>query len=302
MKKRKILIHSLRLLLGIIFIISAIAKYMTIDRFELYIFSQGIFTFDLSGIFARIIISAEACLGLLLLLNLYFRIVFRFSVITLIIFSIFLAFKMITAGSENCNCFGDLIEFNPFESLIKNSILILLLWCIRKNQGFAFRYDKIALIILVTGSLIIPSLLSPPDIIYRELYKAKYNIKPGQRVVLSDTTLGIDQGKKVAAFFSLGCKYCLLAAQKISIIASTLKLESEIVYIFFGDKINIDRFWEKSQSTKFRYTFLPFKELFEITGGHFPTILFLDSGYVKNRTGYRDLSEKQFEAHFQKNQ
>ena len=49
----------LRVLLAAIFMVSAVAKLVAIDDFELYVFSFGFFSLDCSYILARLCIGAE---------------------------------------------------------------------------------------------------------------------------------------------------------------------------------------------------------------------------------------------------
>jgi thiol-disulfide isomerase/thioredoxin len=248
----------------------------------------------MSGIIARLIISVELALGLLLITNIYFKIVYKLTLYLLLFFSLFLAFKLIVSSNENCNCFGELINFNPAESLLKNFIFIILLFFIKNNGEWRFAYRKFIFIIILVITFASPSIVSPPDIIYRKIYPVNYNLQGEQFIEISDSTLNIAEGKKVLAFFSTKCKYCLLAAHKISIIADKTNTHDKIYYIFFGDEKDLEDFWTKSQSKRFSYTFIPFNEAIKITDGQFPSIFFVEDGYLKQKTAYRNLTEKQF--------
>ena len=292
--KHRFFIHFLRAILGGVFIFSAGAKIISIDNFELYIYSQQLFSFDVSSIIARAIISSELALGVLLISNIYFKTVFRITLYLLLFFSVFLAFKLLISNDENCNCFGELLNFNPAESLLKNGILIIFLLLIKNNKSWQFQFRKILLFFILLSAYVFPSVFSPPDFVYRSHYPVKQNIKGEQFIQLSDTTLNITEGKKVLAFFSMGCKYCTLAAHKISIIADKTNTYDKIFYIFFGDEKNMEGFWKKSQSKRFKYIIISFDEMLEITDGHLPSIYFVEKGYVKQKTSYRGLTEKQF--------
>jgi len=298
---KKIFFNLIRILIGLIFIISAIAKLRSVDTFELYIFSQHIFGFDLSGLVARLVISFEIALGVLLILNLYFKYIYKISIYALLSFSLFLSFKMLFSQEDNCHCFGELIKFNPAESLLKNFIFIVLLFFIKSNKGFSFKYSKWAVVAVCVLSLILPSVISAPDMIYRKIYPVKQNIQGEELLTLTQDSLGFNEGKKVLAFFSMGCHYCILTAQKISIIDDKMGIYDNIFYVFFGDDINLVSFWEHSHSKTFKNVILPFEETLAITRGHYPTVLFVEDGYIKSRTGYRDLTEKQFEFFFTNN-
>jgi len=295
--KTSLIFHSIRILLSVVFIFSGISKLLSVDNFELYIFSQHLFGFDVSGIIARVIISAEISIGLLLLFNFYFNIISKLTLYILLFFSLFLAYKLIVSANENCNCFGDIIVFNAGESLLKNFILILMILFIRKKPLLQKPLPQWLFVFILGVSFSTPFIYSPPDIIYRKLYPNSHPFN-AEHIQLSDTTLSVDEGKKVVAFFSMGCKYCLLAAHKISIIADNTQTHENIYYVFFGEEKNMEGFWEKSQSKHFPYAIIPFEEVYEITGGYMPSVFFLENGYIKQRTGYRDLTENNFTDFF----
>jgi uncharacterized membrane protein YphA (DoxX/SURF4 family) len=54
----------IRILIGITFIVSAILKIMSIDAFEIYVFSLKWFDFGLTSIIARVLIAIEFVIGL----------------------------------------------------------------------------------------------------------------------------------------------------------------------------------------------------------------------------------------------
>ena len=113
--------------IGGVFIIAAILKLISIDEFEIYIYSFNIFSFLLTTFVSRIIIIGEFILGLFLILKINYRFVWKTSLIILILFTLFLTYVAIFRRDSNCHCFGELIELNPLESIVKNLILILLL-------------------------------------------------------------------------------------------------------------------------------------------------------------------------------
>ena len=61
------------MLLGVLFIVSAVAKLVEIDTFELYIFSYHLLPLTLSFLAARLVIVAEMLCGIGLLANIWKR-------------------------------------------------------------------------------------------------------------------------------------------------------------------------------------------------------------------------------------
>jgi len=294
---QRVFTHFLRIILGGVFVFSAVAKIISIDNFELYIYSQRFFSFNVSSVIARFVVSAEAALGLLLIFNLYFKTVYKASFYVLLFFSLFLSIKLFVTNDENCNCFGELLNFNASLSLLKNFVLIIMLLLIRNNNSWQFQFRSILCFFILLSAFVYPSVFSPPDFVYKK-YSLSENVEGLQYIELSDTTINISEGKKVLAFMSMNCKYCTLAAHKISIIADKTNTLDKILYVFFGDEKNMEGFWKKSQSKRFKYIIISYDEMFNITDGHLPTIFFVERGLVKQKTNYKGLNEEQFLSFF----
>ena len=73
LSKGSIVALVLRVLLAAVFIVSAVAKLFAIDDFELYIFSYGFFSLNVSYLVARLCIAAEFLVGLFLALGWWAR-------------------------------------------------------------------------------------------------------------------------------------------------------------------------------------------------------------------------------------
>ena len=114
--------------IGSVFIIAAILKLISVDEFEIYIYSFDIFSFLLTTFVSRFIIIGEFVLGLFLILKINYKITWRFAFISLILFTLFLIYVAIFRNDDNCHCFGELVELSPLESIVKNLILIFLLF------------------------------------------------------------------------------------------------------------------------------------------------------------------------------
>jgi uncharacterized membrane protein YphA (DoxX/SURF4 family) len=140
---KKYLVWAIRIVVSILFILSAIAKLypsplMGISSFETkYLGAIGI-DGSFSVILSRMLIGLEFTLGLLILLPFYLkRIVVPTTIALLSAFSIHLFIQVIGGDSSNCGCFGELIPMTPAQALIKNILsigLLLLLLTLLKNE------------------------------------------------------------------------------------------------------------------------------------------------------------------------
>ena len=137
-----------RFILGSLFILSAISKLIPIEAFDLIIVNQGIADWNIAPYLSRFIISIEFFLGISFFINPFVKkIAVPFSFLLLVVFCIHLIYLISTrSGSQNCGCFGELIPMSSLEALIKNLVLIFLLYLVHKyylyekklNHSFSF--------------------------------------------------------------------------------------------------------------------------------------------------------------------
>ena len=114
-----------RMLLGVLFIVSAVAKLVEIDTFELYIFSYHLLPLTLSFLAARLVIVAEMLCGIGLLANIWKRLVDTCTMAMLVVFTLFLGYSALSGRTDSCHCMGSLIELDPVKSIVKNALLIV---------------------------------------------------------------------------------------------------------------------------------------------------------------------------------
>ena len=123
----KLIKDILRIGIGGMFVIAAILKLMSIDEFEIYIYSFNVLNFLLTSFVSRIIIAGEFILGLFLILKINYKFTWNATMIVLLLFTLFLIYTAIFRNDTNCHCFGELVELSPVESIIKNVIAMILL-------------------------------------------------------------------------------------------------------------------------------------------------------------------------------
>ena len=128
MKTRAVSVDGLgvKLLLGALFVFSSLAKFISIEKFSVYIFSFGFLSMNLSIVAAWFVISFEMLLGIAMISNRYHKKVMLVNLLLLLFFTLFLAFAHLSGRTDSCHCLGDLLPFNPLQSILKNTILILL--------------------------------------------------------------------------------------------------------------------------------------------------------------------------------
>ena len=174
---------SIRLLLGAFFIGTAVLKLLSIDNFEVYIYSFGLFSYTWTTFFSRLLIFIELLIGISLILKICFKQIWWLTMLMMVGFTLFLVYAAIFRNDSNCHCFGDLIELNPIQSILKNIITIVLLLFVRKEQSYNYKPVLIKWLIASTivVSLVVSFVLLPMDIVYNKIYSEKENERNDQR-------------------------------------------------------------------------------------------------------------------------
>jgi len=130
------LIWILRIIIDVLFIISAVSKMFPLWMFEKQLVDLGIASWCWSHYLARFLIGLELAIGIALVQNNYIRtLVIPGTILLLIMFCAHLGIEMYKHGAMNgnCGCFGQLIPMTPLEAFIKNVVTIGILIYIYKN-------------------------------------------------------------------------------------------------------------------------------------------------------------------------
>ena len=300
-----ILKFIIRIGLGAFFIVSAILKLLSIDQFELYIYSFNLVGFTLSGLVARAIITAEILVGILLIAKVKYKWAWWLAMRMLIGFSLLLVYVILFRNDSNCHCMGDLVEIKPSLSLIKNLVAIALILCIRKEEDYHFR-ERIAVLVGAFLAAIVPHfVLFPIDNIYNMFYKTEkldYNETEFNALMADSTMQGVsfDKGNYIVGVVSSGCVFCHTGCLKLSEIVDNNQLDtSRVVYLIWGDSTSICQFRTETKSESFRFIQISPIQAIHIVNGQFPTFLLMRDGEVQNTADLRHLTEKIVTSHLQ---
>lgn len=263
---------ALRVLLGALFMVSAVAKLFAIDDFELYVFSYGFFSLNFTYVLVRLCIAAELALGVLTALGWWRRVVRLLDLGMLLFFSLFLCYASLVGRNESCQCFGRLADLNPVQSLLKNALLIVIA-LLAFDKGKPVQHCKLRAwltALIVAASLATPFVVSVPDSWMFGPEDARYNKELLQETVAERN---LDGDRYVVSFVTPGCPYCRMSRQKIGSIASRNDLDTTRIVYIEPDDIGADRF-------------------LQLTYGQRPLILMLDHGQTVATFHYRNISER----------
>lgn len=294
---------ALKVLLGLVFIVSAVLKVVGMDHFELYIFSFHFFSLNFSFLIARAAIILELLLGIGLISNYFHKTIWWGSMIMLAGYTLFLIYASYIDRTDNCHCFGELLEFNPQQSIIKNVVLMGLFALIYKVKG---KQPKLQWLLLASAFILTSAavfVVSPPDnFIPKQSFGKSVNEELLSKA-LSEPPLDVyhlGEGKQMLCFFSTQCEYCQLAARKLSLMQQRYSFpEESITYVFIGSEEGIKEFYTKSESSEYRSVL--FEDpvgLLSIIDGKFPTIVLVDNGTMVDEYGLRNINEAALQAFF----
>lgn len=294
MKNPNLLKYVFRVLPGILFLFSATAKLIGIDAFEIYLFSFGWFSLGTSFVLARLVIAAEYTLGLLLLANLCPKTAWWGAVAMLAGFSVFLGWLALSGNRENCNCFGELVNLNPVQSLVKNLVMLLILLPAYGVQPFQCRFKKLWIALMAVVPLAAVLIVSPPD---NWRYSAYDRSEPVNRQAFQEALeqgrlpASLVEGDRVVCFYSLKCRFCKLSARKIVTLRERGEFSEAPLIAVFGRGENTDttEFLEETGITFDEIHFLEPDDFLRITNGAFPVIAILHDGDITAVYNYRNL-------------
>ena len=302
-KLKEIAPIALKVLLGLVFIVSAVLKVLDMDRFEIYIYSYHFFSLNFSFLVARAAIIIELVLGVGLVSNTLHRFYWWGSMVMLLGYTLLLIYALHLGRTDSCHCFGDFLQFNPKQSLAKNGVLMLLFLLVYKVKEWKTPFRWLIFGLALLASTITVFTVSPPDN-YTAAYQSEKNLKEDLFDDLLNEppldSLHLQEGKQVIGIFSTGCEICQMAAQKLSLMQQFYGFPAEnITYVFMGSEEGIAKFYEKSQSDRYRdVLYEDAVKLLVVNDGQFPTIVFMEDGKVVHEYGFRDMKEAEIKAFF----
>ncbi len=263
---------------GVMFIVSAVLKFISVDSFELFIYGLDWFSLAVSSFLACALLFTEMFLGVCLVVGLYGRLVSRLSVALLLLFTVFLVYLAVTGKSDNCHCFGDFVEMDPLESLGKNVLMGLFLFLGWNLEDWRASWRPALLAVVLVGSLVFAFVLKAPYGFGKK--NVGYSSDDFEQLVSQYPELKAG-GKQILAFVSTGCKHCKMAARKLDITLRRAQLQDDPVHWFvIGDSVRFQKFLEETEVNPHRYDFLPASFFLKITNGTLPLILLTEDGNV----------------------
>jgi hypothetical protein len=279
---------SLTIITGALFLYSAYTKLFPIQSFEYTITGSLHIPSTIAAIAARFFTGIEAGLGALIILHIFgkHKWVLKSAFLLLVVFSLYLAWLWIKEGNNvNCGCFGDAIWMSPATSLIKNAVLLVVTGLlISSHRGIPYKWAHLS------APVFLISVLAAIYIFIPTFTRYKLDFTPIYADKNNGPSIDLTKGKHIIAFLSPSCIHCRRAAAKIH------KMEQNdqslpIYMIIGGATSDLTDFWKASNAQNDPHSRLDTKPFMKYTGGVFPTILWVDNGWVEANTNYTDLDQ-----------
>lgn len=287
MSFKKIFLTSIRILIGLVFIASAVTKYISIEAFDMFVFEHELFSWNITTFLTRILISFEACLGLMLIIGIYPKLSRWLAVGSLSLFTIYVLLKPLffQVDAENCHCFGEVLILSDSQTIIKNIILLLLCIALFFDKGWKIKYSKLIFSLCLLAPLVTSFIVRPPDVIVNTLYgkQAQLNMEHFEMLISMEQVkeLNVSEGKKVLCLYSTGCKHCKRTAIKLDVMIKRHNLDkSKFAILFWGKPESIDVFYNDTAIEKLPTAKVPPLLFLSATNGRQPIIVLLENGKV----------------------
>ena len=278
-----------RIFVGLVFVFSAVTKYISIEAFDMFVFEHGLFSWVFTTFATRILISFEAVLGLLLLSGIYLRFTRVATVGVLVLFTLYVALKPYffpNVGEENCHCFGTVLLLSDSQTIIKNLVLLALSPFLFLGGGWQTIKAKWFVLIFSVVALSSAFIIRPPDVIVHAIYGKQAELDEAKfddlLDYLSSEGMDVRHGKKILCLYAPICKHCQRTAIKLNVMINRHSLDKAcFVNVFWGHDKMVDAFYKRTEVGKDMTTcIVPAPMFLSATKGKQPVVVLLDNGGI----------------------
>ncbi len=296
----KLIKFVIPVLIGTLFIVSAILKLYPIEMLELDLGRHLELPEWMAMIFARLLIGFELALGVLLIIpRKNFRIIY-WAMATTILFSAYLVYLVIYFPTvENCGCMGMMVKMTPEESLLKNAGILLLLvlqMFLRQFESFQFPFftNRIQIFIAVVV-FATPFCLSTVDLDKNTLrQELTGNINSEVLSVLVQR----NQEEVMLMYLSPHCVFCKMLAQKWMWFQQRNQWNTPVHVVFMGENIgsDIQEFLNQTGLQVESYQEMNPVEFVQKTNGSLPSVYLVNKGGVVQKDNFISMNESNLQG------
>ena len=276
--------HILRIIIGLTFIVSGIAKLYPIEPFEILFVDLGIANFYTAPFLARLLIVFELFLGVSIVFNVWLKnLIYYLTQASLLLFTGYLAFLLVTQGNEvDCGCFGSLLALTPVESIIKNILLMIGLFFVkRRYYSLGLWWAPILFVIIASVTTFSLNRIGLHNLQGIEVHE-KVDFSDLPELYTTNKNVDFSKGKKMVAFFTWTCPHCINASRKFVALNKQEKINN--IYFVIGSKkeAGLLEFIEKTKCD-FPTIWMKGDSFFKYSGGRLPAIVYLEDGVIKKK-------------------
>lgn len=322
MKTRNVIGWIARIFVALVFMASAVTKYISLDAFDQFIYEHQLFSWITTTILTRLLIACEFSLGLLLLIGVKPKLIKSLIIAFLVFFTIYIIVKphFFAVDQENCHCFGEVLIMSDTQTLIKNIVLLVFSYFMFWNKGIEeknnqevlleekpSKFNKVSVwiknnttyltIVCFVAVLIASFGINMPDSLRYKLYgkAAKINEEKFEYLISNEALedLHIKEGKKIVCMYSPVCKYCKKTAKRLDVMRQKYNIKDEnFALIFWGGDKAIKRFFVKNEIKELPFKNVPAPVFLEATKGRQPIIILMNNGKVEKLLKYPNIIDE----------
>ena len=322
MKTRNVIGWIARIFVALVFMASAVTKYISLDAFDQFIYEHQLFSWITTTILTRLLIACEFSLGLLLLIGVKPKLIKSLIIAFLVFFTTYIIVKphFFAVDQENCHCFGEVLIMSDTQTLIKNIVLLIFSYFMFWNKGIEeknnqevlleekpSKFNKISVwiknnttyltIVCFVAVLIASFGINMPDSLRYKLYgkAAKINEEKFEYLISNKALedLHIKEGKKIVCMYSPVCKYCKKTAKRLDVMRQKYNIKDEnFALIFWGGDKAIKRFFVKNEIKELPFKNVPAPVFLEATKGRQPIIILMNNGKVEKLLKYPNIIDE----------
>ena len=276
--------HIIRILVGLVFVWSGLAKLFPIEPFENIFIDIGISNWLIAPFLARFIIAFELFLGISIIFNAWLKhIIYYFTQLSLGVFTVYLVYLLVTKGNQvDCGCFGSFLSLSPIASIIKNIILMGMVFIVgRKNKSWGNKWLSLLFLTIAFTSTFLLNRVGLHNIQGIEVNKeVDFSELPG--LYRTNEKVNFSKGKKIIAFLSYKCKHCINASHKLVLIDKKQKITNLYFVIGSEKEKGLKEFLEKTKPD-FPVIWMNDDTFFKYSGGRLPAIIYMEKGVMKKK-------------------
>ncbi|MFL2589808.1 MAG: MauE/DoxX family redox-associated membrane protein [Parvicellaceae bacterium] len=316
MSKKLTAIWLIRIVIAILFLVSAYAKiyhepsaYFSITTFEAKQLVPLGFESGFAAYISRILIALEFSLGVLILLSFQLkRIVVPLTISVLAAFCFHLLIQIyLTGNSGNCGCFGALLPMTPLEAIIKNIFAIGLLIILNKlleKKDFNNKEITYGLLVYLFSTVLIFIYLPIKSSENTSLDLKEFNLKESKVISGPDQVESefgnllpmADDGRLLLCFFAPGCDHCRTTIRSIDSLSRISSDFPKVEIVFMEEEVEKIPDFFNYAGNKFSYIVLDISTFYDVLTWErdTPGVFYMWNGNIIKE--FNGINEKAFNA------